>query len=91
MASIFATTFRVATAERTVRTATQTHGGDALLAVLTAITASGSGDGPGRTGTVRTRLQDRAGVLERGRRPLPAVAAVTGAAGAATGLVALLP
>ncbi|MFI6730858.1 hypothetical protein NRF20_12935 [Streptomyces sp. R-74717] len=41
MASIFTATFRVATAERTVRTAAQTHGGAALLAVLTAITASG--------------------------------------------------
>ncbi|MGW1656061.1 hypothetical protein [Streptomyces atratus] len=40
--------FWLATAERAVRTA-------ALLAVLTAITASGSGDGPGLTETVRTR------------------------------------
>lgn len=35
-------------------------------------------------------LQDRVAALERGRWPLPAIAAVTGAAGAATGIVALL-
>ncbi|GGT71455.1 hypothetical protein P6B95_33135 [Streptomyces atratus] len=36
-------------------------------------------------------LQDRVAVLERDRRPLPAVAAVTGAAGVATGLDVLAP
>ncbi|MFE7400650.1 hypothetical protein [Streptomyces sp. NPDC057557] len=36
-----------------------------------------------------TTLQDRAAALERGRWPLPSIAAVTGVAGAATGLVAL--
>ncbi|MGY5034345.1 hypothetical protein OG963_00555 [Streptomyces sp. NBC_01707] len=35
-------------------------------------------------------LQDRVAALERGRWPLPAIAAVTGVAGAATGIVALL-
>ncbi|MFF7575832.1 hypothetical protein ACFZBE_12695 [Streptomyces sp. NPDC008061] len=35
-------------------------------------------------------LQDHVAALERGRWPLPAIAAVTGVAGAATGIVALL-
>ncbi|MFJ3273979.1 hypothetical protein [Streptomyces sp. NPDC086776] len=35
-------------------------------------------------------LQDRVAALERGRWPVPAIAAVTGVAGAATGIVALL-
>ncbi|MDX2731021.1 MULTISPECIES: hypothetical protein [unclassified Streptomyces] len=35
-------------------------------------------------------LKDRVAALERGRWPLPAIAAVTGVAGAATGIVALL-
>ncbi|WP_327123597.1 hypothetical protein [Streptomyces sp. NBC_01727] len=35
-------------------------------------------------------LQDRVAALERGRWPLPAIAAVTGVVGAATGIVALL-
>ncbi|WP_413752608.1 hypothetical protein NRF20_13035 [Streptomyces sp. R-74717] len=34
-------------------------------------------------------LQDRVAALERGRWPLPAIAAVTGVAGAATSLVAI--
>ncbi|MFE4336082.1 hypothetical protein ACFRQM_44020 [Streptomyces sp. NPDC056831] len=34
-------------------------------------------------------LQDRVAALERARWPLPSIAAVTGVAGAATGLVAL--
>ncbi|MFE7403358.1 hypothetical protein [Streptomyces sp. NPDC057557] len=36
-----------------------------------------------------TTLQDRVAALERGRWPLPSIAAVTGVAGAATGFVTL--
>ncbi|MFF0400944.1 hypothetical protein ACFYSJ_35230 [Streptomyces sp. NPDC005248] len=35
-------------------------------------------------------LKDRVAALERNRWPIPALAAVTGVAGAATGIVALL-